>query len=137
MKNFKIHTTIALVVLAFFTSCTCSSPSDKSVSERSSSNSSSNPSEKDPYEIMHIAFEGSPEIDEIKSLLEVVMDNFSFPKTDENRLKLANGLVVLRKASTVGVTEMDILKHIYQHGTNKISLAEQLGLSATILETSK
>ena len=85
---------------------------------------------------MHIAFEGYPEVSEIKPMLEAVMDNYSFPKTDDTRLKVGNMLVVLRKASAVGVTEMQILKHIYQHGSNKISLPDQAGLSATLLETS-
>jgi hypothetical protein len=86
---------------------------------------------------MHIAFEGYPEISEIKPMLEAVMDNYSFPKTDDNRLKVGNMLVALRKASEAGVTEMQILKHIYKYGSNKISLPEQAGLSATLLETNK
>ena len=133
MKNFRIRIAETLVILAILTSCSNNNSSPYS----SSGNSTSAVEEKDPYEIMHIAFEGYPEIVEIKPLLEAVMETYSFPKTDENRLKVGNMLVALRKASTVGVTEMEILKHIYQHGSNKISLPDQAGLSATLLEVDK
>lgn len=87
--------------------------------------------------MMQVAFEGSPEISKIKPMLEAVLEKYDLPKTDEYRLKVGSMLVSLRKASAVGVTEMEILKHIYQNGSNKISLPDQAGLSATLLETSK
>jgi hypothetical protein len=86
---------------------------------------------------MQVAFKGSPEISKIKPMLEAVIENYDLPKTDEYRLKVGSMLVALRKASAVGVTEMEILKHIYQNGSNKISLPDQAGISATLLETSK
>jgi hypothetical protein len=92
---------------------------------------------KDAYEIMHVAFVGSPDIESIRPMLESVMETYGFIKTDDNRLKIGNMLVTLRQSSAVGVTEMDILKHIYQYGSNAITLPEQAGLSATLLETSK
>ena len=139
MTNTKSNSIAILILVAFLTSCSSNSSPDSSSSSSStysSSENSSNVAEKDPYEIMHIAFEGYPEVSEIKPRLEAVMDNYSFPKTDDNRLMVGNMLVALRKASAVGVTEMQILKHIYQHGSNKISLPDQAGLSATLLETS-
>jgi hypothetical protein len=159
MTNFNFTTTATLILVAFLTSCssnssqnnstsnaaldtstsnsyTYSSPS-KSSTYSSSENSSSSTSGKDPYEVMHVVFEGSPEIEKIKPMFEAVMETYNFPKTDDNRLKIANMLVTLKQSSAVGVTEMDILKHIYQHGSDKITLPEQAGLSATLLETSK
>lgn len=143
----------ALIILTFFfvsiisclfvfvTSCTSNSSSGNSKSNNSNysipDNSKNIITEKDPYEIMHVAFEGSPEIDKIKPMLEAVLDNYSLPKTDVYRLKVGNMLVALRKASAVGVTEMKILKHIYQNGNNKLTLPQQAGLSATILEKSE
>ncbi len=159
MTNFKLNLTATIVIVAFLTSCSSNSSQNTSTSNStldtstsssstysseskpstysSSDNLSSSVSEKDPYEIMHVAFEGSPEIEKIKPMLESVMETYSFDKTDDNRLKIGNMLVTLRQSSAVGVTEMEILKHIYQHGSDKITLPEQAGISATLLETSK
>ncbi len=134
MTNFKLKSIAILVAVAILTFCSNNTSSDNSTS---SSSSSTSVAEKDPYELMHLAFEGSPEVSEIKPMLEAVMDKYNFPKTNDNRLKVGNMLVALRQASTVGVTEMEILKHIYQEGSNQISLPDQAGLSVTLLETSK
>lgn len=93
--------------------------------------------EEDPYYMMHIAFEGMPEIEDFKPQLDVVMERYGMEINRGNLLKVANALVVMRKESKVGVTEAEILKHVYQKGTSKITIAEQIGLSATILETNK
>lgn len=74
------------------------------------------------YEKIHIAFEGEPEIEKIKPLLEAVMVNYKLPITYENIEEVGDCLVYLRQHSKVGVTEMDILKHIYQKGTNNLNL---------------
>jgi hypothetical protein len=137
MTNIKFISIAVLIMLALLTSCSSNSSSSSSTSSSSSDDSTSIVAEKDPYEIMHIAFEGSPEVDKIKPLIEAVMNNYQLPLTNENKLKVGSMLVSLRKASAVGVTEMEILKHIYQHGSNKISLPDQAGISATLLETSK
>jgi hypothetical protein len=158
MTNFKSNLILAFIALAFLVSCSNSTSPDNSssannsssdtVSSSSSSNSNTNSTYKtpertrsvtmkDPYEMMHVAFEGSPEISKIKPMLEAVIEKYDLPKTDEFRLKVSSMLVSLRKASETGVTELEILKHIYQHGSNNISLPDQAGLSATLLETSK
>lgn len=156
MTNFKSRLVSAIILLSLLTSCSNNSSTDNSSSktdyskndtEKSNDNAptstyktperTSSVAEKDPYEIMEVAFEGSPEISKIKPMLEAVIEKYDLPKTDEYRLKVGSMLVSLRKASAVGVTEMEILKHIYQHGSNKISLPDQAGISATLLETSK
>lgn len=116
---------------------TSSSTTSNSTYASSVSSNGSSISEKDPYEVMHVAFEDSPEIDKIKPLLEAVMATYGFDKTDDNRLRVANMLVTLRKKSAAGVTEMELLKHIYQHGSNRLSLPEQAALSSISLEQSK
>jgi len=40
-------------------------------------------------------------------MLEAVIENYDLPKTDEYRLKVGSMLVSLRKASAVGLTEME------------------------------
>ena len=89
------------------------------------------------YEMMETAFEGFPSESEIKPMMEDVMKTYNMQVTEENLLKVANMLVVLRKESKVGVTEMEILKHMYQNGSSSISLAEQAAISSVLLETSK
>lgn len=103
----------------------------------SSCSTGSNDKPKAPYEIMSVAFEGSPRESEIKPMLEAVMDKYNFTVTDENCLKVGNMLVELRKMSAVGVTEMDILKHMYQNGSDDVTIDQQAAVSATILETTK
>lgn len=93
--------------------------------------------QKDPYEIMHVVFEGSPDASSVKKMMEPVIIRYNMPQNDDTRLKIANMLLGLRKQSAVGVTEMDLLKHIYQHGYDKVTLAQQAGISATILESTK
>ncbi len=148
MTNIKSNLTAIIIASVLLTSCSNSSSTDYSSSPSNETSNSTTPSystpertsssnEKDPYEMMQVAFEGSPEISKIKPMLEAVLEKYDLPKTDEYRLKVGSMLVSLRKASAVGVTEMEILKHIYQKGSNKISLPDQAGLSATLLETSK
>lgn len=148
MTNIKSNLTAIIIASVLLTSCSNSSSTDYSSSPSNETSNSTTPSyttpertsssnEKDPYEMMQVAFEGSPEISKIKPMLEAVLEKYDLPKTDEYRLKVSSMLVSLRKASAVGVTEMEILKHIYQNGSNKISLPDQAGLSATLLETSK
>lgn len=141
MTTFKFNSIAILVLLAFLNSCSSNSSSNSSTigssSYSSSTSSSSISAEKDPYEIMNVAFVGNPKISEIKPLMESVMDNYNLPQTNENKLKVGSMLVALRKSNTVGVTEMDILKHIYLYGSNKLTLPEQAGISSTLLITSK
>lgn len=87
----------------------------------------------DPYEMMHSVFIGNPEISEIKPLVEGVLKKYTLPATDEYRLKVGSMLVSLRKYNEGKITEMELLKHIYQYGSNRISFPDQAGLSATIL----
>ncbi len=97
----------------------------------------SNNSVQGPYEMMHVAFSGSPAIHEIKPMLEAVIEYYGLAKTDETRLKVGSMLVSLRKGSVKGVSEMAILRHIHDYGSNKISLPDQAGLSVTILELNR
>lgn len=88
-------------------------------------------------EKIHIAFDGMPDEESVKKLIEAVMHRYGIIINNENTLRVANVLVTLKNESKVGVTEMDILKHIYQKGTNQLQFSEQAALSATILETNK
>lgn len=91
----------------------------------------------DAYEKIHIAFEGMPEIDKVKPLLETTMSRYNIIINNENVLKCANVLVALKNDSKVGVTEMDILKHMYQKGSSNVDYATQAAISATHLEQTK
>lgn len=135
MTNYR--TIFTAITISAFALISCSDEPQPDTTSGSNSNSSIVELEKDPYEMMHVAFEDSPEIDKIKPLIEAVMDNYTLPKTNENKLKVGSMLVSLRKASAVGVTEMEILKHIYQHGSNQISLPDQAAISMNYLETNK
>ena len=94
-----------------------------------------NPS--DPYKILHRDFAGMPKKEDIKSMMEVVMKRHHFPIHEDNILRFGISLVALRNQSLAGVTEMDILKHMYQYGDTTKSLGEQCTVSAYILEKTK
>lgn len=95
------------------------------------------PAGPDAYEIMEGVFIGEPEKEKVQPLIETVMQRYGMTINNENLTRVANMLFALRKESKVGVTEMDILKHIYQKGSAAISLPDQAGLSATTLELTK
>lgn len=114
-------------------SSTSTAPSTQS----SSSSSSSSIADKDPYEVIHIAFEGFPDKEDVQPMLEAVMKRYNMTVTNDNIIKVGNMLVTLRQDSKVGVTEMEILKHIYQKGSSSLTLPEQAGISSVLLEQSK
>jgi len=93
--------------------------------------------QQDPYYIMSVAFVGRPKEDVIKPLMEAVMKRYQLSINRDNLLKCASALVSLRKESTIGVTEMQILKHMYQKGVSKTTFPKQAALSASILELTK
>lgn len=90
-----------------------------------------------PYEKIEIVFDGHPTKEEIQPMLESVLDKYHLNVNDENILKLGDVLLTLKKSSKLGVTEMEILKHMYQHGSNGVELYQQAAISATYLETTK
>ena len=108
-----------------------------STQSSSSSSSSSSIADKDPYEVIHIAFEGFPDKEDVQPMLEAVMKRYNMTVTNDNIIKVGNMLVTLKQDSKVGVTEMEILKHIYQKGSSSITLPEQAGISSVLLEQSK
>lgn len=110
---------------------------NSSSTSSATSQSSSSIADKDPYEVIHIAFEGFPDKEVVQPMLEEVMKRYNMAITNDNILKVGNMLIVLQKESKVGVTEMEILKHIYQKGSSSITLPEQAAISSLLLEQSK
>jgi DNA-directed RNA polymerase subunit RPC12/RpoP len=94
-------------------------------------------STQDPYEVMSTIFIGNPQKEQVQPLMDAVLRKYRYELTDDMRLKVANMLFSLRKESAVGVTEMDILKHIYQRGSSDIGLADQAAISSVALESTK
>jgi Skp family chaperone for outer membrane proteins len=89
------------------------------------------------YEMMETAFEDFPSESKIKPMMEDVMKTYNMQVTEENLQKVASMLIGLRKESKVGVTEMEILKHIYQNGSTTNSLPDQAAVSFLYLESTK
>jgi cytochrome bd-type quinol oxidase subunit 1 len=129
-KRFKMKMKLkfilpTLIVVSVVTSC-----------GNNSIDSSSN-NKPSAYEMMETAFEGYPNKSDLKPMMESVMNRHKLEVNEVNLQKVGSMLVSLRKASKVGVTEMEILKHIYQNGSEKISLPDQAGISAVELELTK
>ncbi len=86
---------------------------------------------------MHIDFAEEPKKEAIKSMMEAVMNRYHYPINEENIFRFGDGLVVLRKLSSAGINEMDILRHMYQYGDTTKTIGEQAVMSAYILEKMK
>jgi len=86
----------------------------------SSSKKTTNVYQKSAYKKMEIAFIGNPKESEIRPILDEVILHHGADLTERNREKSASVLVELRKSSKVGITEMDILKHMHNGGSEMI-----------------
>lgn len=87
--------------------------------------------------MMETASEDFPNKSEIKPMMEDFMKTYNMQVTAENLQKVEIMLISLRKESKVGVTEMEILKHIYQNGSTSNSLPDQAAISFLYLESTK
>lgn len=103
------------------------------------SNNNSNPSNLKPDALtqMEVVFEGNSSKEEIQKLMTAVLAKYDMEVNEQNLTRCADVVVSLRKSSVLGVTEMEILKHIYQHGDNNIDFPTQAALSYTVLEMNK
>ena len=110
-----------------------SNPSS-TTTESSTSSENTQPS---AYGMMEVAFEGNPSTSEIQPMMEEVMKNYKLEVNEENLQKVASMLVSLRKESKVAVTEMEILKNIYQTGDRNVPLTTQAAISLMNLEQTK
>ncbi|WP_438711041.1 hypothetical protein ACSTS3_21265 [Aquimarina muelleri] len=90
--------------------------------------------QKNAYKKMELAFIGNQKKSDIKPILDKVIRFHGAELTELNREKSASVLISLRKSSKNGITEMDILKHINNNGTEKISFPDQAAISFTLLE---
>lgn len=120
-------------------STTPNTDTSTSTPTESPSNSATYPSSSlpsDPYEVIHTAFEGFPDIGKVKPMLEAVMKYTNVPITNDRVLKSANVLVAFKNDSKVGVTEMEILKDMYQNRRDK-DYVTSAAMSAVFLETTK
>jgi hypothetical protein len=129
MKKIFLMLNILIFISVVIISCGGKEESKESLTEQEKIEQS--------YGMMHTAFEGNPEIEEFKPMLDDVMTTYGYEINEKNLNAVGSALLELKKASKVGVTEMEILKHIYQKGTDKISFADQAGLSAATLELTK
>lgn len=91
----------------------------------------------DPYEKICFVFIGKPSKSKVQPLLEAVMKKYNLPVNNENIMKAASCVLTLRKQSSIGITEMEILRHMYKQGSNKLKFPDQAAISAVLLEKSK
>lgn len=89
------------------------------------------------YEMLHVVFDGKPEVESIKKLMGAVMAKYNIEENYENLNRCGSALLALRNSSAVGVTEMEILKYMYQHGDAGQPFPKQAAISVIILEQTK
>lgn len=114
-----------------------SGTSDTTVTTTTTTTQNQTVVQQDPYQVIETTFDGNPEKEKVQPMLEAVMERYKMSVTNDNILRVSNMLFVLKKESKVGVTEMEILKHIYQKGSSAIDLPTQAALSSSYLEQTK
>lgn len=86
------------------------------------------------YELLSGAFENRPSTDQIRKLIDRVMENHRLEINYVNINKCGSTLIRVKELSAIGVTEMDILKHMYQYGDHTKDFPTQAAISASYLE---
>ena len=144
--------TVVIIICAVFFSCNekksevaeeikTTSPSAEVAPVQKAEASASSPisyaSTDHAYTIIETAFEGYPDKKDVKPMLEDVMKRYGMEITDDGVLKAANVLVAMKNASLVGVTEIEILKRVYQRGAMSGDYVTNIAIAATFLESTK
>ncbi|MEE1884381.1 hypothetical protein [Pedobacter flavus] len=88
----------------------------------------------DGYHLLHVAFQNEPEAESIKKFVDPILKRHGHDIDFDNINRLGSMMIGIRKRSAVGVTEMDVLKHMYQNGSSNNTLIEQAAISAFYLE---
>jgi len=86
------------------------------------------------YEMLHVVFEGNPDKEALKRSMSAVMAKYGIDENYENLNRCGSALLSMSKSSAIGVTEMQILKHMYQQGDAAQSFPNQVAISAVLLE---
>jgi homoaconitase/3-isopropylmalate dehydratase large subunit len=88
------------------------------------------------YDMLHVVFEGNPEKEVIRKLMSAVMAKYNIEENYENLNRCGSALLGLKQSSAIAITEMQILKHMYQHGDSGYNFPTQAAISAVFLEQS-
>lgn len=90
-------------------------------------------SSAEAYDMLHVVFEGKPEPEAIKKLMSAVMAKYNIEENYENLNRCGSALLSMKNSSAISITEMEILKDMYQNGDASQSFPSQAAISATIL----
>lgn len=91
--------------------------------------------EKPPaYEQFHDVFRGSPEVQDIQNLMDAILDQYQMEKNELNKQKFGSALLKMQQISPTGITEMEIMKYMYQHPDTSLSLPTAIATATAILE---
>jgi hypothetical protein len=140
---------LALLMIVSFSVCSCQRNEDSKIgvqedvilangeAANSSNIFATGKSANEAFEMLQVVFKGNPRIEFVERLLSAVMEKYHLEINYENINRCGSAVLSLREASAVGVTEMEILKHMYQQGDKNQSFPNQAGVSAAILEVYK
>jgi uncharacterized phage-associated protein len=90
-----------------------------------------------PYEQFHVVFSGNPSVEEIQNLMDAIIDQYGMENTDKLKHQIASALLSMRNESAIGVTEMDIMKYMYQNPKLDKPLPNAIAEASFILEKTK
>ncbi|MBE9597993.1 hypothetical protein [Pedobacter sp. MC2016-24] len=88
------------------------------------------------YEMLHVVFEGNPDKKVLKKLISVMMAKQNIEENYENLNRCGSVFLSMKNSSAIGVTEMQILKHMYQVGDATQTFPNQAAISAVLVEQS-
>ncbi|WP_299444089.1 hypothetical protein [uncultured Aquimarina sp.] len=123
---------IIIFGIIIFTGCYTSDEKENNITKKVIHNNNS--VKKNAYEKMEVAFIGNPPKKKIKPILEKVMIFHGIEINETNLHRVGSTLIVLRKSSDKGISEMDILKHMNKNGARQISFPDQAAISLVLLE---
>ncbi|MDN5288176.1 MAG: hypothetical protein JWR38_4450 [Mucilaginibacter sp.] len=70
------------------------------------------------YEQFHTIFKGEPSAEDIGRLMDAILDMYHYPKMEQTKQKFGSMFYGLRKNSVAGVSEMELMKYMYQNPNN-------------------
>lgn len=133
MKTF-IKVFFALAIVIFLAKIFSNAVSKKDEPVAYDDKSSSYKEQTPAYEQFHVVFKGEPEVQDIQKLMDAILDQYQMEKTELNKHKFGSALLKMQQTSPTGVSEMQIMKYMYQNSDASTPLPTAIGKAAYILE---
>jgi hypothetical protein len=89
------------------------------------------------YEQFHTIFKEEPSAEDIGKLMDAILDQYHMEHTEKNKQRLGSVFYDLRTKSAIGITEMQLMKYVYQNYNPKEDFVLCASKAAVVLEYTK